>query len=227
MKKPSDLRIPFAWAERRSVLLDRFLYIPGFYDKHEEWTRTAWSDPSLFGNDSPLAIEYCSGNGQWICERAKQNPQINWVAVEKRFDRARKIWLRLHRESLPNLIVVCGEALSFARHYVPAGSVSQIFVNFPDPWPKLRHAKHRLIRSEFLFEVEKSLSPLGLATFSTDDQPYLTQMIKTVALHPKWRPRFPPPYFATEWPEFGDSYFCNLWRGKGRTIYYLQFEVAP
>jgi tRNA (guanine-N7-)-methyltransferase len=226
MKKASDLRIPFSWSERRPVLLERCLYIPGFYEKHEEWQPISWSDSRLFGNENPVAVEYCSGNGQWICEKAKQNPSMNWVAVEKRFDRARKIWARLHREALNNLFVVCGEAVVFTRHYAPLRSASQIFVNFPDPWPKLRHAKHRLIRREFLNEVEKTMKPNGEALFATDDFPYASQMLEEAACCPKWKPSFPAPHYTKVWPDFGDSFFRNLWKGKGREIYYMRFEVA-
>lgn len=225
MKRPSDLRIPFVWQDRHTVLLDRFLYIPGFYEHHDEWKILSWSDPSMFGNTRKVAIEYCSGNGQWICERAKNHPELNWVAVEKRFDRSRKIWVRLHRENLSNLIVVCGEAIAYTKYYVPPHSVSEIYVNFPDPWPKLRHAKHRLIRSEFLQQVQKVMIPNGKAVFTTDDRPYVDQMLEVVAGNPLWKPLSPFPYFTTEWPDFGSSYFCDLWKGKGRSIHHLPFEV--
>lgn len=225
MKKASDLRIPFSWDERRPIILDKFFYIPGFYEKHEDWTPVPWSDPQIFGKEGLVVIEYCSGNGQWICDRAKQNPSIFWVAVEKRFDRARKIWLRLHREEISNLFVVCGEAVVFSRHYVPKNSVSEIFVNFPDPWPKLRHAKHRVIRDEFLKEVEEILIPTGKAILTTDDFPYAELMMQTVSLRPNWRSLLPSPGYATDWPDYGASYFHDLWKQKGRTIYHMQFEV--
>jgi tRNA (guanine-N7-)-methyltransferase len=225
MKKSSDLRIPFTWDERRSVVLDRFLYIPGHFDGHGNWECIPWNDARLFGNERPVTVEYCSGNGQWICERAKQYPNINWVAVEKRFDRARKIWARLHREALPNLFVVCGDALVYTRHYVPHHSVSQFFVNFPDPWPKLRHAKHRLIRPEFLRDVEKIAIPQANAIFTTDDPPCAAEMLAALAACPAWRSVFPAPHYKTEWPDYGISFFSNLWTAKGRVIHYIQFEV--
>lgn len=225
MKKASDLRIPFTWENRFPVLLDRCLYIPGYYTQHENWKIVPWEDPSMFGNSRPVVIEYCSGNGQWICAQAKNQPHLNWVAVEKRFDRARKIWARLHRENLTNLIVVCAEAVVFTRHYVPCKTVTEMFVNFPDPWPKLRHAKHRLIRSEFLAEVEKILIPGGTAHFTTDDRPYVDLMLEVVAGHPLWSSKLPFPHFTTDIPDFGSSYFCDLWKRKGRSIYHLQFEV--
>jgi tRNA (guanine-N7-)-methyltransferase len=225
MKKASELRIPFTWENRHPVLLDRCLYIPGYYEKHEDWKILPWEDPSLFGNNSPVVIEYCSGNGQWIAEQAKNGPHLNWVAVEKRFDRARKIWALLHREKLSNLIVVCAEAVAFTRYYVPKGSVSKIFVNFPDPWPKLRHAKHRLIREEFLKEVEKILVPSGRAFFTTDDKTYVGQMLEEVFRQPLWKSEVSAPYFAMDVSNFGDSYFSTLWKKKGRNVYHLSFEV--
>lgn len=223
MKTAADLRIPFTWKDRHSVLLDRCLYIPGFYSRHEEWKKIPWEDPSLFGNTHPVAIEYCSGNGQWICERAKQFPHINWVAVEKRFDRARKIWARLHRENLQNLFVVCGEAMIFTKYY--AGLASEIFVNFPDPWPKPRHAKHRLIRHEFIDEVQKILLPGAKAYFTTDDRAYIDQMLEVLLANPRWKPQDPPPYYIDHLENFGASYFHDLWKNKGRSIYQLRFEV--
>lgn len=226
MKKASDLRIPFTWENRYPVLLDRCLYIPSYYPHHENWKEIPWEDPSLFGNQNPVAIEYCSGNGQWIGLQAKNQPHLNWVAVEKRFDRARKIWALLHRENVSNLIVVCAEAVLFTRYYVPRRSIAKVFVNFPDPWPKLRHAKHRLIRGEFLEEVEKILQPGGKAFFTTDDKPYVDQMLEAVFQRPLWKPEMADPYFATDLPDFGSSYFSTLWKKKGRTIYHLPFEVV-
>src|SRR4051812_938783 len=138
MKTASDLRIPFTWSERHTVFLDKCLYIPSFYEGHSEWRPLLWEDPELFGNQQPVIVEYCSGNGQWIAERAKQNPHINWVAVEKRFDRASQIWAKMKRENISNIFVVCGDGAIFTRYYAPAKSVSEIYINFPDPWPKLR-----------------------------------------------------------------------------------------
>ena len=221
MKNASDLRIPFTWEDRHPVLLDRCLYIPSHYTKHEEWKIIPWEDPSVFGNKKPVVIEYCSGNGEWICSRAKMEPHLNWVAVEKRFDRSRKIWARLHREKIENLFVVCAEAFVFTKFYVPKRSVAKVFVNFPDPWPKLRHAKHRLIQGEFLQEMESVLMETSQVNFTTDDQVYADQMLEVVSLRPSWK-------FleGVEDSSFGRSFFFDLWKSRGREIKYLHFEVG-
>lgn len=226
MKTAQDLRIPFTWQERRPIYLDRMLYVPSSYEQHEEWPVLPWSAPELFGNENPVHIEYCSGNGQWIGEKAKQNPHINWVAVDKLFERARKIWLKIHREEIPNLYVVFGEATTFTRYYVPKESVEQIYVNFPDPWPKLRHAKHRLVQLEFLQEIQKIVCKRGKATFVTDDWPYAQQMLVELAKCSSWTPLIQETFYTTDWPDYGGSFFKDLWLSKGRTIYYLPFERA-
>jgi tRNA (guanine-N7-)-methyltransferase len=224
MKKNKELRIPFVWADRRSVLLDRLLYIPGFYDKHQEWTVLPWSDPQVFGQNNPVVIEYCSGNGEWICERAEQNPHINWVAVEKRFDRSRKIWARLHRKNLSNLYIICGEASVSTEYYIPKNSLSEVFINFPDPWPKLKHAKNRLITAEFLKKVALATLQEAKATFVTDDPPYAHQILEELGKSGVWSPLLEAPHYATDLPNYGKSFFADLWVQKGLTIHYLPFK---
>ncbi len=220
--KPKDLKFPFTWDERRPLLEGRVLFVPRYYDRHEEWRFPGWEE--LFGNHAKVSIEYCAGNGAWILEKALQNPDQNWVAVERRFDRVRKIWAKIQNHKLSNLFVVGGEALTFSRFYLPAHTVDEVFVNFPDPWPKERHAKHRLIQDPFASELARILKPSGKANFVTDDFPYAQQMITVMNDHPSWTPCLPDPFYVTDWPLFGSSYFDALWRQKGRTIHHMQFR---
>src|ERR1700722_5861913 len=113
--KPKDLKCPFRWADRRPMIVQGVLFIPQYYDKHAEWTFPGWEDPSLFGKKGKIFVEYCSGNGAWIIEKARSNPHLQWIAVEIQFERARKIWSKTQNLQLTNLIVVCGEALTFTR----------------------------------------------------------------------------------------------------------------
>lgn len=211
MKTAKDLIIPFAWADRRPILMERFFYIPAEYEYKNEVI-------PFFEKEQPVIIEYCSGNGQWIGERARQNPQFNWIAVEKKFQRARTIWLKIHREKIPNLVVVCGEALTFTRFYAP--KAEEAYINFSDPWPKLRHAKHRLVREEFLSAVLPIMKPGGSLICVTDDAQYAAQMIEEFKKCPEWLFLFN----VNEWPSYGRSFFNDLWIEKGRTIHYISYE---
>ncbi len=211
MKEAKDLIIPFAWAERKEVLLERFFYVPAPYE-HTEKTI------SFFEKDQPIFIEFCSGNGEWIAKRAEAFPMINWLAVEKRFDRARKIWLKSFRHNLPNLCVVCSEGLLFSKYYAP--KVQEIFINFPDPWPKRRHASHRIISKEFLKELSKMTESGAKTTCVTDDAPYAELMLKEFLECPDWKLL----HSSTNLPDYGGSFFKDLWTSFGRTIHHLCFE---
>lgn len=216
--------MPFQVDDRRPMISDRVLFVPEYYDKHQEWAFPGWDDPSLFGKKGPLFIEYCTGNGTWIAQKALQEPNCLWVAVEKRFDRVRKIWSKMQNLKLNNLIVVAGEALTFSRFYLADDAAEAIYINFPDPWPKDRHAKHRLLQEPFITELSRVVKKEGTATFVSDDLPYCGQMVEGMLGNPLWRPSFADPYYVTEWPDYGTSYFDNLWRGKGRSIQYMQFR---
>jgi tRNA (guanine-N7-)-methyltransferase len=223
MQTERSLRIPFEWKDRHPVMLDRCLYVPDAYDFHEEWNRFSWSDPAVFGNENPVALEYCSGNGEWICERAKQFPEINWVGIEKRFDRVTKMWKRLKRENLSNLFILCGDARCINQHYLPKASIQESFINFPDPWPKRQHAKHRLLQKIFFDQIKEILMKGARFVCVTDDFPYANQMLSEMKECQGFSPVLNPPYYTTNLENYGSSFFFDLWTKKGKTIYHLPF----
>lgn len=216
MKKASEFFIPFH--ESGAHLLDKCLYIPKTIQRQS--LLFTWDDPNIFMNAQPLIVEYCSGNGQWIGEMATRFPQYNWIAVERDFARARKIWLRRFRLGLENLFVVFGEASLFTREFLQPSSVQEIFINFPDPWPKRRHAKYRLIQQEFVDDLTRILIKNGSATIVTDDERYSEQVVSCFSA---WESAFGIDKYVTDWPDFGESFFQKLWLGKNRTIRYHKY----
>lgn len=216
MKTDSDLKIPFDWAERRPVLLEKCLYLPSWDRGGAHLGSEIWRQDGIFADPAqPLGIEFCSGNGEWIAAIAKSHPHLNWIAVEKDFYRAKKIWLRIFRHCLPNLFVVCGEALAFSKNYLEDGCLSEAWVNFPDPWPKRSHAKHRLIQQPFEAEMRRTLSKNAPLTLVTDDERYSAQMTRVFA---SWNG-----VSSAELPGYGTSYFHTLWLEKQKQIHYHRF----
>ncbi len=213
--KPTDLKFPYPWEERKPFLLGKVLFIPEHYDRHHEWIFPGWA--SIFGNDRAVNIEYCSGNGMWIAEKAKKSKE-NWVAVEYRFDRVRQIWAKMHNWGISNLLIVCGEALTFATEYLPDFSVAEVFVNFPDPWPKKKHAKNRLFQQPFIEQLARTVR--NTVTVATDSEEYGDQILNEMQ---GWKATFQEPHFITEWPGYGTSFFETLWKQKGKTLRYYQF----
>lgn len=220
--KPKDLRAAFSWGERRPLIHDRVFHVPNYYTHHHTFSFPGWESEALFGNTHPICVEYCSGNGAWIVQRAKQFPDFNWIAVEIRYDRVRKIWSKMKNEQLSNLCVVCGEAWTFTHHYLKNHSIEDAFINFPDPWPKEKHEKHRLMKPRFLDELARVLKKRKKVTFVSDDSDYIEQTTQLFLAHPN----FQSYNLLTEYPEYGTSWFETLWRRKGKHIRYLQFFTS-
>ncbi|WP_117274529.1 tRNA (guanosine(46)-N7)-methyltransferase TrmB [Chlamydia poikilotherma] len=217
--KPQDLKVPFFWEERSTEIKDDVLYIPEHYFKHDQFIMPSWE--KFFKNNNPISCELCSGNGDWVVSQAQNMPNTNWIAVEKRFDRVRKIWSKMRNFQVSNLRIVCGEAQTFFRHYLKNEVVQRIVVNFPDPWPKFRHRKHRLFQDEFMNDVVRVLTESGILILATDDKNYLLEAIKIMRQH--LFPAMEDPYYCRVLDNYGDSWFERLWRSKGQEIFYTEF----
>lgn len=222
--RPENLKVPFKWDERCVLINDRVWYVPKHIAKDQkEFVFPGWDHPDLFGNNNPVRVEYCSGNGAWIAEKAVADPLSNWVAVEKKFVRARKIWSKVKNLKLNNLIVICGEGHNATQKFFPSQSIQDIFINFPDPWPKTRHAKNRIIQPAFIEEMARSLKDKMMMTFVTDDPDYSHWMVKTMKSSMSFTSVHADPHYITELEGYGSSYFDQLWREKGKVIRYHQF----
>lgn len=219
--KPKDLKPFFSFSERRPHLESHVFFVPLFY--HDYTSFKPLTFPEYFGNGNRVCIEYCSGNGDWIIAQAREQPEKNWVAVEKRFDRVRKIWSKLNNHGLTNLLIVLGEAFTFTHHYLKCQSIEEVFIHFPDPWPKRKHAKNRLIQPQFANELARVLKTDGQVTIVTDEQIYACQSAHVFCAHPQFIPSLPqPPHFKKFCHSYGNSWFEKLWREKGKEILCLQ-----
>lgn len=214
---------PFVWNERHVLIRDRVWYVPDRCDgKNFEFP--GWHNEAIFTADQPVFMEYCSGNGEWIASKAKYFPKVNWVAVEQKFLRVQSIWSKLRQYAINNLFVICEEGNRTTNQYLPSNCVDQVYINFPDPWPKRRHAKNRLIQPAFLSEVRRILKAHGTLTMVTDDEMYSKSMIADVQTVGGFQSLFPSPFYSLEMPEYGTSFFEDLWRSKGKFIRYHSFK---
>lgn len=224
--KPEDLKWPYPWEERRVLMQDRVWHVPVLEnDRLDAYSFPGWAHSDFFNNALPVKLEYCSGNGSWIAGKSKAFPDSNWVAVEMKFPRVKKIWSKVKNQQLDNLIAVCGEATDVTSRFIPSSSISELFINFPDPWPKRRHAKYRLIQPAFVSEMSRVLQEGSFLNFVTDSKEYSQWTIEMIGKSRHFVSYYPSPYFLTEDSGYGTSYFDALWREKGRLIYYHKFQL--
>ena len=123
----------------------------------------------------PIKIEVCSGNGDWIIDKAMQHPEYNWIAVEIRFERVYQIWYKMIFNNVKNLVILGGEAHSIFKNYIGDKTINEVYVNYPDP-PVWEESKQRLIDQPFLQEVHRTLEPNRSIILVTDDEPYCNVM---------------------------------------------------
>lgn len=194
------------------------IYAQGKRGFDEPWLKLEESPFKDFGHH-PLCIEFCSGNGEWIEQKARKSPECRWIAVEQRLDRAHKIWFKKERGGLRNLLIACAEASLFCHMHLSDQSVSQCFVNFPDPWPKKKHAKHRLLNLHFMQQIESILKPQGHLFVASDDA-NTTERLQEILIMMKGFEHYTECFLPNQsFQHYGGSYFESLWRSKGKNIY--------
>ena len=122
-----------------------------------------------FQNERPLHIEIGMGKGQFLLTLAAENPQINYVGIERYSSVLLRGLQKRSEMDLENIYFMCIDAKDMAEIFAP-GEVDRIYLNFSDPWPKDRHAKRRLTSPVFMSVYDKILAPQGVVEFKTDNR---------------------------------------------------------
>lgn len=157
----------------------------------------------VFGRQAPIIIEIGFGNGETLAQMAAENPNNDFVGIEVHRPGVGHLLLQLKEYGLKNVRVYCADAVEVLAQSVPDASVAGINVFFPDPWPKKRHHKRRLVSPQFLQLAAEKLRQGGLFHAATDWENYAEQMLALLEdcpdlknLGPKWsyspRPRHRP-----------------------------------
>jgi tRNA (guanine-N7-)-methyltransferase len=160
--------------------LDPTLDLSRHYKEFEELPRP-WDAGTLFGRKAPLEVEVGSGKGLFLTSAAAQTPERDFLGIELALRYARHVAGRLAQRSLPNAIVVHGNAQRVFREILPDESLAAVHVYFPDPWWKKRHKKRRVLSEAFLRDVERTLSTGGTLHFWTDVQEYFDATLALVS----------------------------------------------
>jgi tRNA (guanine-N7-)-methyltransferase len=131
---------------------------------------------SLFTSPQPLEVELGCGDASFLVELAQRHPEKNFIGVERLLGRISKLDRKGRRAGLKNVRGVRIESSYFLQYLLPPHSAEAIHVYFPDPWPKKRHHKNRLINEGFPALARAALVPSGTVFLRTDDAAYFSQM---------------------------------------------------
>lgn len=182
----------------------------------------------IFGRAGPVHIEIGCGKGTFLLHAARAQPEVNFLGLEW----ARRYYLhavdRIGRWGLANVRIIRADAATFLAESVPPESVACLHVYFPDPWPKKRHHKRRLIQPAHMPALIRGLAPDGQIRLATDHADYFEQMQATVAA---FRDELEPTPFrrppgAAEGELTGTNYE-RKYAKEGRAIYTLAAKRRP
>jgi tRNA (guanine-N7-)-methyltransferase len=146
----------------------------------------------LFPVSQPLEVELGSGDGSFLAQWATQHPDRNFLGVERLLGRLRKLDRKGRRANLANLRVLRIEASYCLAWLLPRCSVQALHVYFPDPWPKRRHWKNRLVNAEFVAAAAAALALDGAVFFRTDNEDYFNQIRNVFETHAAFEPTVTP-----------------------------------
>ncbi|ALE75573.1 tRNA (guanine-N7)-methyltransferase [Pseudonocardia sp. EC080610-09] len=147
-----------------------------------------WDPHAAFGRTAPVLLEIGSGMGETTALLAAAEPGIDHVAVEVYEPGLAQLLMRVEQGGLANQRLLRGDAVELLQHAVAPRSLDGLRIFFPDPWPKRRHHKRRLIQPEFVQLAVSRLVPGGLLHLATDWPHYAEQMRRVVAAEPDLRP---------------------------------------
>lgn len=166
----------------------------------------------------PLEVDLGCGDGSFLIEMARHHPERDFIGVERLLGRVRKVCRKITRHGLDNARVLRLESRYVVEWLLPEASVSRLHLLCPDPWPKVRHHRRRLVQPEFLDAVRRVLEPGGEFLFMTDHEEYFLWAEEKLAVHGGFE--------RLEWEE--DSFFHpktdfqELWESEGKRMWRLR-----
>ena len=174
----------------------------------------------VFGNDNPVVLEIGSGKGRFLISSATERPDSNFLGIEKSLHYYRVIRDRVAKRKLPNVRVFNHDAFPILQKMIPDASISEVHIYFPDPWPRPREQKRRIIRAEVLTEIRRVLIPGGTGIYVTDHREYFEAAAPVIAEFFASEPRVPGP------DEPPRTNYEAKYREAGRPIYEVRFSKS-
>ncbi|MGB8327399.1 MAG: tRNA (guanosine(46)-N7)-methyltransferase TrmB [Steroidobacteraceae bacterium] len=143
-------------------------------------TLTPLDFDALYGRRAPRVVEVGFGNGENLLALARAHPESDYLGIEVHRPGVGRLLLGAQAARLENLRVLCDDAVEVFARLIPSGSLEEVLVLFPDPWPKKRHHKRRLIQALFVACVADRLRPGGVLHLATDWEPYALHMLEVL-----------------------------------------------
>ncbi|MCP4407342.1 MAG: tRNA (guanosine(46)-N7)-methyltransferase TrmB [Gammaproteobacteria bacterium] len=134
----------------------------------------------IFGRESPVWLEIGFGDGEALVSMARRHPEIDFLGIEVHRPGIGHLLARLVEAELSNIRIINDDAVQILKYSIAASSLDRILLFFPDPWPKRRHHKRRIVQAEFLSLLHLALKVSGVFHMATDWKDYALQSLKVM-----------------------------------------------
>ncbi len=166
----------------------------------------------------PLEVDLGCGDGSFLLEMARQHPERDFLGVERLLGRVRKVCKKIAKRGLGNARVLRLDSRYVVEWLLPEASVSRLHLLCPDPWPKFKHHRRRIMQAEFFESVRGTLLPGGEFLFMTDHEEYFHWAVGKMAAYGKFE--------TLEWAEDAFFYpktdFQLQWEAQGKSMFRLR-----
>jgi tRNA (guanine-N7-)-methyltransferase len=180
---------------------------------------------AAFGRRAPRVLEIGFGNGDTLVELAARQPETDFVGVEVHPPGVGHCLLAIEEARLTNVRVVVHDAVEVLGEGLAPASLDEVLLYFPDPWPKKRHHKRRIVQPDFVALVAGRLRRGGKFRMATDWEPYAGWMLEVLGASPDFR-NAAPGGGCVDRPERGATRFERRGRRLGHSVFDLEFVRA-
>ncbi|MDX1335757.1 MAG: tRNA (guanosine(46)-N7)-methyltransferase TrmB [Gammaproteobacteria bacterium] len=136
---------------------------------------------SIFGNEKPVILEIGFGNGDSLAQMAKDNPGLNYLGIEVHRPGVGHLLYLIEEQGIENLRIMSEDAVEIISNQIPEQALTGIQLFFPDPWPKKKHHKRRIVQPEFVKLLASRLKPGGFFHMATDWENYAEHMLEVMS----------------------------------------------
>jgi tRNA (guanine-N7-)-methyltransferase len=136
---------------------------------------------AAFGRCAPRTLEIGFGNGESLVVMAMSEPDVDFIGIEVHRPGVGHLLLELERRQLRNVRVICADAVEVLKDCLPEGALERVLLLFPDPWPKKRHHKRRIVQPGFIELLARRMKPCGILHMATDWENYAQYMLEVMA----------------------------------------------
>lgn len=183
--------------------------------RETDFVRLALRD--VFGNDHRVVMEIGSGKGRFLIASATEQPGVNFIGIEKSLHYHRVIRDRVAKRGLTNVRLINHDAFLVLQKMIADEALAEVHIYFPDPWPRKREQKRRIIRPQALAEMRRVLAPGGSGIFVTDHAEYYEAAAPLIAQFFRSEARVPGPN------DLPRTNYEAKYRAEGRPIFEVRF----